>query len=73
MQINREVAASINHRSNREYADLLIRGDKRVTVQNFADALNVSYDSAEGITADLGYHKVSDDLVPKQLQTWAGQ
>lgn len=73
MQINREVATNINHRSNRECADEMIRGDRRVIVQNSADALNFSRDSAEGITTDVGYHKVSDDWVPKQLQTWVCQ
>lgn len=53
--------------ANRERAEELIRGDRRITVQSVADALNISYGSAQGIIADLGYHKVCAKWVPKQL------
>lgn len=42
----------------RQRADELIRGERRIRVQDVADALNVSYGSAQTIIADFGYYKV---------------
>lgn len=53
--------------ANSGWAYELIRRGRRVMVQNIADAMNISYESAQGISADFGYYKIWAKGVPKQL------
>lgn len=52
---------------NRQRVDELIRGDRRITIYEIADALQVAYGSAQSMVEELGYRKVCAKWVPKQL------
>ena len=52
---------------NKNYADELIRTDRRITVEELASKLDVIIGSAHSIVASLGYSKVCARWVPRQL------
>lgn len=52
---------------NREQVDGLIRGNRRITIAEVAEELQVSYGSAQAMLVDMGYRKVCAKWVPKQL------
>jgi transposase len=47
--------------------DELIRENRRITIHEIADALQVSYGSVQAMIENLGYHKVCTKWVPRQL------
>ena len=52
---------------NSARVDELIRQDRRIIIQEIADAVDVSYGSANSMVDSLGYHKVCAKWVPRQL------
>lgn len=53
--------------NNKRLADEMIQKDRRIKVQELAEALNLSYGSAQMCICELGYHKVCAKWAPKEL------
>ena len=60
-------SSSVHNSASIDQVDALIKGNRRITINEFAESLGVSAGSAVKIMDTLGYSKVCARWVPRQL------